>query len=118
MGWQLLGDVAVGWQWTPVNTRIDGDVALKVEHRYGSYATFPGKAYALLSSTTEAGDRAIYHRSYPYGDESDIIASEVPAPLLAVGFGQRYISVKRNLYARVQDDANWRVRVFQWVEET
>ena len=115
MGWQLLGDVAVGWQWADINVRIEGDVALKLEHSY-SYASFPGKAYAILSSTNEAGDRALYHRSYPSGD-ADIIASEVPAVLVPVGFDRRYLSIKRNLFARVQDDANWRVKVYRWAED-
>lgn len=116
MSWQLLGAVAVGYEWVVLPTVISGDVAIKVEHSY-SYATFPGKAYLLLSATNERGERALYHRSYPYGDEADIFLYDVPGPLIAVGFGARYINVKHNLYARFQSDANWQASIFVWVDD-
>lgn len=117
MAWQLFGDVKIGYEWVRIASPITGDIILKIEHST-SYASFPGKAYALIASyIPELNIRGIYHRSYPYGPDADLVLSALPKELLSAGIRQRYVEIKHDLYARVQADANWRLRIYRWVYE-
>ena len=117
MVWQLVGDTPIGYEWARIGAPITGDLILKVEHST-SYASFPGKAYALIASYIPDLDiRGVYSRSYPYGSNADLILSPLPKELLAAGIRQRYVEIKHDLYARIQADANWRVKVYRWVYE-
>ncbi|MEL7354056.1 MAG: hypothetical protein AAFN38_21720 [Cyanobacteria bacterium J06560_5] len=117
MSWQLIGDLKIGYEWSRLAGLITGDIILKVEHST-SYASFPGKAYALFAGYIPAlGLRGSYSRSYPYGPNADLVLLPLPKELLATGIQERYVELKHDLYERIQADANWRVKIYRWVYE-
>lgn len=109
-----MGEERVGFEWRQFDVPLIGNEVIKIEHSF-DYASFPGLGYAILSNIYANDERDIFFRSYPYKDGSRIYELDVPQRLIESSYQLHFLQVKRNLYARVQADANWRVKAYLWV---
>lgn len=114
MPWDLLGDVPVRLDAAEQVGPLIGDELIKVEHTY-DFASFPGTGYALISDLYSNDEQLEFIRSYPYKDRSRIYALEIPQVMKDAGWLLRYLLIRRNRRARVDADANWRVKIYVWV---
>lgn len=113
MSWDLMSEELVGFEWRQFDDSLIGDEVIKVEHSF-DYEKFPGIGYAVLSNVYANGERDIFLRSYPHKADSRIYELKVPQRLIASNYLLHHLQIKRNLYARVQADANWRVKAYIW----
>jgi hypothetical protein len=117
MGWVLYGERSVDFEERILGDFLIGDELIRVQHLF-DYADFPGIGHALISNVFANGERDFFRRSYPYKDSSRIYEVKVPAVLVDQGYGLHQLLIRRNVRARVQANANWRVRVDLWVPDT
>lgn len=114
MAWQLIGESEPGFDWVIFSPTVVDDVILKVDHTWDSGYPFPGSGYALLADFFANGERHKIRRIYPTPDPT-IMTFAVNDVLRNAGLTIRQMGIKRNIYARIFGDANWQIRVDQWV---
>ena len=115
MGWVFYGEAPVGFEERVVGDFLIGDELIRVEHLF-AYETFPGFGYALLSNIYANDERDFFRRSYPQKNSSRIYEVKVPPQLFDAGYGLHQLLVRCNVRARLQSDANWRIRISVWVD--
>lgn len=108
-----MGEEAVGFEWRQFDGSLIGDEVIKVEHDF-DYASFPGLGYAVLSNVYANDERDIFLKSYPHKGDARIYELKVPQRLIDSNYLLHHLQIKRNLRARVQADANWRVKAYIW----
>lgn len=113
MAWELMGEEPVGFDWRTFDIPMIGDELIKIEH-YFNGATFPGTGYAVLSNLYANDERDVFYRSYPKKDSERIYEINVPIQFQLSSYLLHQLQVKRNQYARVDADADWRVRAYLW----
>jgi hypothetical protein len=113
MTWVFLGEKPVNFDEEIFETPLIGDELIRVEHVFNG-ATFPGLGYAQFSNIYNDGERGFFRRSYPTKVLDRVYNIDIPEAFEDSDYVVHRLAVKRNLYARVQADANWRVRVFVW----
>lgn len=114
MGWEFYGEASVSFEERVLGDFLIGDELIRVRHFF-DYADFPGIGHALISNVYANGERDFFCRSYPHKNSSRIYEIKVPSQLLDAGYGLHQLLVRRNVRARVQANANWRLRVDVWV---
>lgn len=116
MGWSFIGEEPVSFDEQVFDIPMVGDELIRIEHVFNG-GTFPGKAYALISNIYEAGERGAYKRSYPVKESARVYEFDVPQGFEDSDYVVHQLAVKRNRFARVDADANWRLRAWVWVPE-
>jgi hypothetical protein len=116
MTWIFLGEKPVDFEEQVFETPLIGDELIRVEHVFTG-ATFPGLGYAQLSNIYDDGERGFFRRSYPTKTNDRVYDINIPEAFEDSDYVVHRLAVKRNLYARVQATANWRIRVFVWLPE-
>ncbi|MEL6260462.1 MAG: hypothetical protein AAFR12_05285 [Cyanobacteria bacterium J06626_6] len=117
MSWDLIGDVPVSFEGEQLSVPLIGDVLIKVEHTF-DYASFPGIGCAWISDIYANDEQRLFIKSYPYKNTSRVYALEVPEVMVEAGWLVRHLVVKRSVRARVDTDANWRIRIYEWIGST
>lgn len=115
MSWDLIGDVPVTFEGQFLEVPVIGDALIKIEHTF-DYASFPGLGYALFSSRYYNDVVADFFRSYPRKNEARLHVLELADVQKESGWLLRDLFVRRSTRARVQADANWRVKVYEWID--
>lgn len=113
MTWDLMGEELVGFEWRQFDAPMIGNEVIKIEHSY-DYASFPGFGHAVLSNIYVNNERDLFFRSYPYKDNARIYELDVPERLYEANYLLHFLQVRRNIRAKVQANANWRVRAYLW----
>ena len=114
MTWDLIGDVAVGFDAEPLDQPLIGDALIKVEHSF-DYATFPGLGYALLTTRYYNEVEGETLRLYPVKNSARIYSMELSAIQKESGWLLRDLFIRKTVRTRVQADANWRIKVYEWL---
>lgn len=113
MVWIPSGELAVDFNEQFFPAAFVGDQLIKVEHGFTGN-DFPGIGYAILSNLYFGGERDWFRRSYPFKNSARIYHIISPPQLQAENYQIYQIAIRRSLRARVDADANWRVRIFRW----
>ena len=113
MSWVLLSEEPVGFEWRQFDGSLVGNELIKIEHVFNG-ASFPGLGYAVLSNVYANDERDVFIRSYPHKGDPRLYEIKVPEAFEAASYTLHHLQVKRNLYARVDADANWRIRAYLW----
>jgi hypothetical protein len=114
MPWDLVGDVPVSFEGRQLDAPLIGDEIIKVEHTW-DYGAFPGLGYAWISDLYSNDAELTFIKSYPKKDYARIYILEIPQVMKDAGWLLRYLTVRRSNRARVQADANWRMRISVWL---
>lgn len=113
MSWDLIGDVPVTFDGKFLDTPLVGDSLIKVVHSF-DYASFPGTGYALISTRYFNDVEGRFIKSYPYKSER-LYTLEIPQVQKEAGWLLRDLFVRKTVRTRVQADANWRIKVYEWL---
>lgn len=113
MTWQLLDELQPTWDWQLTDRPITGPKAIKIEQDWSYAGSFPGEAYCNLAQQFPDGSFYNFRRVYPYRN-ARVLSTVIPAELSESGWNVYQLALKLNLYARFQDDADWRVRFYVW----
>jgi len=113
MVWRLMSEEPVTFEERVFDDFLIGDELIKIEHSFNG-ATFPGLGYAVISNIYVNDERDFFRRSYPQKDSSRIYQVNVPPQLVEGSYLLHQLMVKRHRYARVDADANWRIRAYVW----
>lgn len=116
MAWRLMSEEPVTFEERVFDDFLIGDELIKIEHSFNG-ATFPGLGYAVISNLYVNNERDFFRRSYPVKDSPRIYEVKVPPQLVEGNYLLHQLMVKRHLYARVDADANWRIRAYIWVPD-
>lgn len=114
MPWELYAEEPVTFEEQVVGDFLIDSETIRVEHLFNG-ESFPGTGYALISNVYVNNERSFFRRSYPYKNSSRIYQVIIPPELLEGGYGLHQLLMKRSPRARVDADANWRVRIDRWV---
>ncbi|MBE9065135.1 hypothetical protein IQ260_00515 [Leptolyngbya cf. ectocarpi LEGE 11479] len=117
MTWRLIQEVSPEFEWTRLDQPISGETALKIEQDWSYAGSFPGKAYVLLTQNFPDGSCYGFKKFYPYR-HGRLFTTRIPDFLETAGWGTYSLSIKVNSWGRWQDDANWVVRIYEWIGET
>ncbi|MEL6605358.1 MAG: hypothetical protein AAFP20_19265 [Cyanobacteria bacterium J06614_10] len=117
MSWDLIGDVPVSFEGEQLSVPLIGDVLIKVEHTF-DFESFPGIGFAWISDIYANDERRLFIKSYPHKNSSRVYPLEVPEVMVEAGWLVRHLVVKRSVRARVDTDANWRIRIYEWIGST
>jgi hypothetical protein len=114
MPWDLVGDVPVTFEGRQLDVPLIGDEIIKVEHTY-DFASFPGIGYAWISDIYSNDSELTFIKSYPRKERARIYALEIPQVMKDGGWLLRFLTVRRSTRARVDANANWRMRIYVWL---
>jgi hypothetical protein len=114
MVWSLVEELPVTHEWQVSAVPVMGNAILKIEHQWNLAYNYPGSGKALLSNRYDNGSRYGMKILYPTRD-SIILSSAIPQHMQDAGFGLRYLAIKRSAYARIMGDANWRIKISEWL---
>lgn len=115
MTWVAAGDLPVGFDEAYFFGVFVGDELIKVEHGFNG-SSFPGTGYAILSNIFFNGEREFFRRSYPFKASPRIYRITVSDEFKEANYHIYQLTVRRSLRSRVDDGANWRIRIFKWVD--
>ena len=117
MSWQLLQTVEPEFEWVTLAAPIIGETTLRVEQDWSYAGAFPGRAYVTLAQRFPDDSLYGFRRLYPYRDPR-ILTLRIPDDLEASGWSVYSIQLKVNLWGQWQADANWRIRIYEWIGNT
>ena len=115
MTWLPAGNLPVDFNEAAFFGVFVGDELIKVEHDYNG-SSFPGTGYAMLSNLFLNGEREFFRRSYPFKNSPRIYRITVSDDLKEANYHIYQLTVRRSLRSRVDANANWRIRIFKWVD--
>ena len=111
--WILLGEFEPDYEWLSVEPIIVGATTIKIQHDWAYASAFPGKAHITLAQKFPDGSFNGFRKSFPYRDPR-LLTFLIPDPLDLQGWDNYELVLKKNLWARYQADADWRVTVWRW----
>lgn len=117
MAWVPAGDLPVNFDEAFFSGVFVGDELIKVEHGFNG-SSFPGTGYAIISNIFFNGERDFFRRSYPFKESPRIYKVSAPPQFNAETYQIFQLTVRRSLRARVDADANWRVRIYKWIADS
>ncbi|MDV3352013.1 hypothetical protein D0962_35725 [Leptolyngbyaceae cyanobacterium CCMR0082] len=117
MSWQLLQEVEPQFEWLTLGPPIVGEPTLKIEQDWSYAGAFPGRAYITVVQQFPDGSLYGFRRFYPYRDPR-LFNPSIPNHLEASGWNVYSIRLKVNLWGQWQADANWRIRIYEWIGNT
>jgi hypothetical protein len=113
--WLPAGDLPVGFDETIFSGVFVGEQLIKVEHGFNG-SSFPGTGYAIISNLFFNGEREFFRRSYPYKGSPRLYRITAPQQFNSENYQIYQLTLRRSARARVDADADWRVRIFRWAE--
>lgn len=113
MVWIPAGDLPVGFDEAIFSGVFVGDQLIKVEHGFNG-DVFPGTGYAVISNLYFDGEREFFRRSYPYRGSPRLYRLSAPQQFESESYQIYQLTLRRSARAKVDADANWRVRIFRW----
>lgn len=114
MTWRLIDEFQPTWDWQTTESPIVGASAIKIEQDWSYAGVFPGRGFLWLVQQFPDSSFHNFRRVYPYRDPR-IFSTVIPAQLEASGWNVYQLALKVNLRATWQDDADWRVRLYEWI---
>lgn len=112
MSWALLGTIEPGLEWEELSTNAQGGDIFRLIQSWGG--NWPGTAHLNISFKYGNHGRFGFNKAYP-DREPILLICPIAEPLISVGFINRSIAIRHNLYARLYAEANWQVVVEQWM---
>ncbi|MEO0348839.1 MAG: hypothetical protein AAF282_02175 [Cyanobacteria bacterium P01_A01_bin.15] len=114
MSWEQLAEVSPGFDWETLPDVIEGYRSFKISHSWSPTYSYPGSGAAWICQVFPDGSRYGFRKLWPHRDPK-IISLYAPADMTASNDDFYRLSIKRISRARIYGDANWRIRIWQWI---
>lgn len=115
MSWEEFAVVSPDFDWTTIDTLVEGYASFKVSHSWNPIYSYPGTGAAWLTQIWPDGSRGKFRKLWPHRDPR-IVSFHAPADLTASNDDSYRLSVKRTGRARIYGDAHWQIRIWRWAE--
>lgn len=110
--WEEIGVVEPSYDWQQIGAPAVDKGLYRLRQQW--VGEWPGKGVLQLSFLYSGAGRNGFFK-LPSDRQPIVLASQVPPELIAAGLTERQLSMRLNLYARVNAGANWTVSVDRWV---